>query len=88
MWELQNKLTKLVLTMITSRCARYSPPTARDVGAGADECGRSRSSRRNHPLSAKDERLLQAAMVNGATDTFSQCDDPAAACTGISCSRN
>ena len=33
---------------------------------------------KNHPLSAKDEQLLQAAMVNGATDTFSQCDDPAA----------
>lgn len=33
---------------------------------------------KNHPLSAKDEQLLQAAMVNGATNTFSQCDDPAA----------
>lgn len=33
---------------------------------------------KNHPLSTKDEQLLQAAMVNGATDTFSQCDDPAA----------
>lgn len=33
---------------------------------------------KNHPLSAKDEQLLQAAMVNGATYTFSQCDDPAA----------
>ncbi len=33
---------------------------------------------KNHPLSAKDEQLLQAAMVNGATDTFKQCDDPAA----------
>lgn len=33
---------------------------------------------KNHPLSAKDEQLLQAAMVNGATDTFSQCDDPVA----------
>lgn len=33
---------------------------------------------KNHPLSAKDESMLQAAMVNGATDTFSQCDDPAA----------
>lgn len=34
--------------------------------------------KQNHPLSSKDEQLLQAAMVNGATDTFSQCDDPAA----------
>ena len=33
---------------------------------------------KNHPLSTKDEQLLQAAMVNGATNTFSQCDDPAA----------
>lgn len=33
---------------------------------------------KNHPLSTKDEQLLQAAMVNGATGTFSQCDDPAA----------
>ena len=33
---------------------------------------------KNHPLSTKDEQLLQAAMVNGATDTFSQCDEPAA----------
>ncbi|MFR5252760.1 MAG: peptidoglycan DD-metalloendopeptidase family protein [Butyricicoccus sp.] len=33
---------------------------------------------KNHPLSAKDEQLLRAAMVNGATNTFSQCDDPAA----------
>lgn len=33
---------------------------------------------KNHPLSAKDEQLLQAAMVNGATNTFSQCDDPSA----------
>lgn len=33
---------------------------------------------KNHPLSAKDEQLLQAAMVNGATNTFTQCDDPAA----------
>lgn len=33
---------------------------------------------KNHPLSTKDEKLLQAAMVNGATGTFSQCDDPAA----------
>lgn len=33
---------------------------------------------KNHPLSAKDEQLLQAAMMNGATNTFSQCDDPAA----------
>ena len=33
---------------------------------------------KNHPLSAKDEQLLQAAMVNGATNTFSQCDDPEA----------
>ena len=33
---------------------------------------------KNHPLSDKDESMLQAAMVNGATDTFSQCDDPAA----------
>ena len=33
---------------------------------------------KNHLLSSKDEQLLQAAMVNGATDTFSQCDDPAA----------
>lgn len=34
--------------------------------------------KQNHPLSTKDEQLLQAAMVNGATNTFSQCDDPAA----------
>lgn len=33
---------------------------------------------KNHPLSTKDEQLLQAAMVNGATNTFTQCDDPAA----------
>lgn len=33
---------------------------------------------KNHPLSTKDEQLLQAAMVNGATGTFSQCDNPAA----------
>ena len=33
---------------------------------------------KNHPLSSKDEGLLQAAMVNGATNTFTQCDDPAA----------
>ena len=31
-----------------------------------------------HPLSAKDNRLLQAAMINGATESFTNCDDPAA----------
>ena len=31
-----------------------------------------------HPLSAKDERLLQAALVNGASESFNQCDDPSA----------
>lgn len=33
-------------------------------------------SRKRNPLSERDESLLQAAMVNGATDTFTQCDDP------------
>lgn len=32
--------------------------------------------RKRNPLSERDESLLQAAMVNGATDTFTQCDDP------------
>lgn len=31
-----------------------------------------------HPLSAKDNSLLQGALLNGATDKFSQADDPAA----------
>ncbi len=31
-----------------------------------------------HPLSAKDERLLQGALINGATESFNQCDDPSA----------
>ena len=31
-----------------------------------------------HPLSAKDESLLQAALVNGASESFNQCDDPSA----------
>lgn len=31
-----------------------------------------------HPLSTKDNRLLQAAMINGATESFTNCDDPAA----------
>ena len=31
-----------------------------------------------HPLSTKDERLLQAALVNGASESFNQCDDPSA----------
>lgn len=35
-------------------------------------------SRKQNPLSERDESLLQAAMVNGATDTFTQCDDPTA----------
>ena len=35
-------------------------------------------SRKRNPLSERDESLLQAAMVNGATDTFTQCDDPTA----------
>lgn len=33
-------------------------------------------SRKRNPLSERDESLLQAAMVNGATNTFTQCDDP------------
>lgn len=33
-------------------------------------------SRKRNPLSERDESLLQAAMVNGATDTFTQCDNP------------
>lgn len=32
----------------------------------------------NHPLSDKDNSLLQGALLNGATDKFSQADDPAA----------
>lgn len=32
----------------------------------------------NHPLSNKDNGLLQGALLNGATDKFSQADDPAA----------
>lgn len=32
----------------------------------------------NHPLSDKDNSLLQGALFNGATDKFSQADDPAA----------
>ncbi len=32
----------------------------------------------NHPLSYKDNSLLQGALLNGATDKFSQADDPAA----------
>lgn len=32
----------------------------------------------NHPLSDKDNSLLQGALLNGATDKFSQVDDPAA----------
>lgn len=32
----------------------------------------------NHPLSDKDSSLLQGALLNGATDKFSQADDPAA----------
>ena len=35
-------------------------------------------SRKRNPLTERDESLLQAALVNGATDTFSQCDDPTA----------
>lgn len=31
----------------------------------------------NHPLSDKDNSLLQGALLNGATDKFSQADDPA-----------
>lgn len=34
--------------------------------------------KQDHPLSSRDEQLLQAALVNDATDTFSRCDDPAA----------
>lgn len=34
--------------------------------------------KQDHPLSSRDEQLLQAALVNGATNTFTQCDDPAA----------
>lgn len=32
----------------------------------------------NHPLSNKDNGLLQGALLNGASDKFSQADDPAA----------
>lgn len=34
--------------------------------------------REKHPLSDKDNSLLQGALLNGATDKFSQADDPAA----------
>lgn len=32
--------------------------------------------RKRNPLSERDESYLQAALVNGATDSFNQCDDP------------
>ncbi len=38
----------------------------------------------NHPLIDKDEQLLQAALVNGATDTFSQATILQPLCIGIS----
>lgn len=82
MRELQNKLTEKrsflhdddykQLRAVQSAELRETWEQARPVHEQIEKF------QKNHPLSAKDEQLLQAAMVNGATDTFSQCDDPAA----------
>lgn len=82
MRELQNKLTEKrsflhdddykQLRAVQSAELRETWEQARPVHDQIEKF------QKNHPLSAKDEQLLQAAMVNGATDTFSQCDDPAA----------
>ena len=82
MRELQNKLTEKrsflydddskQVRAVQSAALRETWEQARPVHEQIEKF------QKNHPLSTKDEQLLQAALVNDATDTFGRCDDPAA----------